>query len=187
MASADDTALTGMPGRYASALFELARDNGSLEAVEAQLAGFRQAIAESADLKRLVSSPVFSAQDQTRAISAVLESIGVGGFVANVLKIMAQNRRLFAAESMISAFNTLLSRHRGEVQAVVTSAEPLTGQQQDDLRASLKQTTGKDVSLDLRVDPSLLGGLVVRLGSRMVDTSLRTKLNNLRTAMKEVG
>jgi len=178
---------SGVAERYATALFELARDSNALDVVETDLKRFAGLIEESADLKRLVRSPVFSADDQRRAISAVLDKAELGGLVGNFIKVAAQNRRLFAVTDMISAFGRLLARHRGEVSAEVTSAEPLSETHLGELKAALKASLGKDVALETRVDSSLIGGLIVRVGSRMIDGSIKTKLNSLKLAMKEVG
>jgi F-type H+-transporting ATPase subunit delta len=174
-----------MVGRYATALFELAREANAVEAVQAELDRFDALVAESADLTRLVRSPVFSAEEQMRALSAVLERAGIGGLAANFLKLAASNRRLFAVRDMIKAFRALVAQHKGEATAEVTVAEALKDAHVNALRAALKSVTGKDVDLDVKVDPAILGGLVVKLGSRMIDSSLRTKLNAIRHAMKE--
>ena len=174
-----------MAGRYATALFDLALEANAIEPVKADLDRFDALVAESADLARLVRSPVFSAEEQLQALAAVLERAGIGGLAANFLKLATSNRRLFAVRDMIRAFRELVARHRGEASAEVTVAEPLRDQHVEALRAALKAVTGKDVDLDVKVDPAILGGLVVKLGSRMVDSSLRTKLNALRHAMKE--
>jgi len=174
-----------MAGRYATALFELTLEANAVEAVQADLDRFDALVAESTDLTRLVRSPVFSAEEQLQALSAVLDRTGISGLAANFLKLAASNRRLFAVRDMISAFRTLVAQHKGEVTAEVTVAEPLKDQHVDALRAALKSVTGKDVDLDIKIDPAILGGLVVKLGSRMVDSSLRTKLNGIKHAMKE--
>ena len=180
--------VSGMAGRYAVALFELARDEKSIDAVKADLDSFDALIAGSPDLARLVRSPVFTAQEQGKALAAVLEAAGIGGLAANFLKVIAANRRLFAVREIVKAFRTLVARHRGEVTAEVTVAETLDAQHRDAITAALKAITGsKDVDLTVKVDPAIIGGLVVKLGSRMVDTSLRTKLNAIKHAMKEVG
>jgi F-type H+-transporting ATPase subunit delta len=185
---ADTTSLeSGVAGRYATALFELARDSGTLDKIEADLKRFTGLVEESADLKRLVRSPVFSADEQRRAISAVLDKAEIGGLVGNFIKVAAQNRRLFAVPDMITAFGRLLAANRGEVSAEVTSAEPLSTTHLGELEAALKASLGKDVSLKTHVDPALIGGLIVRVGSRMIDGSIKTKLNSLKLAMKEVG
>jgi len=174
-----------MAGRYATALFELALEANAVEVVQADLDRFDALVAESTDLTRLVRSPVFSAEEQLQALSAVLDRAGISGLAANFLKLAASNRRLFAVRDMISAFRTLVAQHKGEVTAEVTVAEPLKDQHVDALRAALKSVTGKDVDLDIKIDPAIIGGLVVKLGSRMVDSSLRTKLDGIRHAMKE--
>jgi F-type H+-transporting ATPase subunit delta len=177
--------LSGMAGRYATALFDLALDANAIAAVNGDLDRFDALVAESADLTRLVRSPVFSAEEQLQALSAVLERAGIGGLAANFLKLVAANRRLFAVRDMVKAFRELVARHKGEASAEVTVAEPLKDQHVEALRAALKVVTGKDVDLDVKIDPAVLGGLVVKLGSRMVDGSLRTKLNAIKHAMKE--
>jgi F-type H+-transporting ATPase subunit delta len=181
------TRTSGVAERYANALFELALDQNTLPAVEADLTNLAAIIDESADLKRLVRSPVFSASEQSRAIDAVLAKAGIGGVVANFVKVATANRRLFAVPEIITAFKRHAAKHRGEIAAEVTSAEPLSDKHVTDLKAALKASLGKDVALDTHVDPSLIGGLIVKVGSRMIDGSLRTKLNSLKLAMKEVG
>ena len=183
--AAEAPILSGMAGRYATALFELALEANAVEAVQADLDRFDALVAESADLNRLVRSPVFSAKEQLQALSAVLDRVGISGMTANFLKLVAANRRLFAVRDMIKAFRALVAEHKGEATAAVTVAEPLKNQHVDALRAALKSVTGKDVDLDIKIDPAILGGLVVKLGSRMVDSSLRTKLNGIKHAMKE--
>ena len=174
-----------MAGRYATALFELALEANAIEAVKDELDRFDALITESADLTRLVRSPVFSVDEQLQALSAVLERAGIRGLAANFLKLVVRNRRLFAVRDMIKAFRNLVAKHKGEATAEITVAETLKDQHVDALRAALKSVTGKDVDLDVKVDPAILGGLVVKLGSRMVDNSLRTKLNAIKHAMKE--
>ena len=174
-----------MAGRYATALFELALEANAVEAVKADLDRFDALVAESADLNRLVRSPVFSAEEQLQALSVVLDRVGISGLAANFFKLVAANRRLFAVHDMIKAFRALVAQHKGEATAAVTVAEPLKDAHVDALRAALKSVTGKDVDLDIKIDPAILGGLVVKVGSRMVDSSLRTKLNAIKHAMKE--
>jgi F-type H+-transporting ATPase subunit delta len=178
---------SGVAGRYATALFELALEQRALDQVAADLDRFNQALDASADLVRLVKSPVFSAEEQGRALDAVLASLKIEGLTRNFLLLAAKNRRLFAASDMIRAFRAMLARHRGETSATVTAAAKLTESQLTALKQALKAALGKEVMIEERVDPALLGGLVVKVGSRMVDTSLRTKLNSLKVAMKEVG
>ncbi|MEP0519488.1 MAG: F0F1 ATP synthase subunit delta [Hyphomicrobiales bacterium] len=181
------TALSGVAGRYATALFELGVEAKSLDQIEKDLGAFNKMLDSSDDLQRLVKSPVFSADDQLASLTKLFDKAKFSGPAANLIKIAAQNRRLFAVPNMISAFNQLLSQHRGEVAADVVSAQPLEDTQMDDLKKALKKSLGKDVALNVRVDPSILGGLIVKVGSKMIDTSLRTKLNSLKIALKEVG
>jgi len=176
-----------MAGRYATALFELARDAKQVDAVKADLDRFEALIAGSPDLARLVRSPVFSSEEQLRALSAVLDRADIKGIAANFLKLVTSNRRLFVVRDMIKAFAVFYAWHKGEVTAQVTVAEPLADRHLDVLRDALKSVTGRAVELRVVVDPAIIGGLVVKLGSRMVDASLRTKLNLMRHAMKEVG
>lgn len=183
MATTDQT-VSGVPGRYASALFELATEEKATEAVSHQLNTFQSAIDQSEDLARLVRSPVFSSEDQVGALGAVAGQIGITGTTLNFLKLAARNRRLSAVPDMIKAFATLLSLSKGEVAGEVTSAEPLSAAQLEDLKAALKSSLGRDVALSTRVDSSILGGLIVKVGSRMMDNSLKTKLQTLKIAMK---
>jgi len=185
--AAEDPSVSGVSGRYATALFELARDEKSIDAVKADLDKFDAMLNESADLKRLVRSPVFAADAQLRALSAVLDKAGISGVSAKFLKVLTANRRLFAVSDVIRAFRALVARFRGEASAEVTVAEPLSDKNLDSLKAALQAISGKDVTLNVKVDPSIIGGLVVKLGSRMVDSSLRTKLNSIKHAMKEAG
>lgn len=185
--AAEDPSVSGVSGRYATALFELARDEKSVDAVKADLDQFEAMLADSAELKRLVRSPVFSAGVQLKALSAVLDKAGITGVAANFLKVLTTNRRLFAVDEVIRAFRTLVAKFRGEATADVTVAEQLNDRNLDALKVALKSVTGKDVALNVKVDPSIIGGLVVKLGSRMVDSSLRTKLNSIKHAMKEAG
>ena len=179
--------VSGVAERYASALFELAREDGALDSVAAELGSFAKLLEESADLRSLIRSPAFTSAEQSRAVAAVIDKAGINGLGANLIKAAADNRRLFAVPDMITAYRRLLSRERGEINATVTSAEPLSASQLTDLKAALKDAMGKDVLLDQTVDASLIGGLIVQVGSRMVDTSLRTKLNSMKYAMKEAG
>jgi F-type H+-transporting ATPase subunit delta len=175
-----------MTGRYARALFELALDGKSVDAVKTDLEKFDALISESADLHRLVRSPVFGAEEQGRALSAVLENVGIGGLAGNFLKLIAANRRLFAVRDMIRDFRKLVARWKGEVTAEVTVAEKLSDARLEELKNTLKSITGeKAVDLNIKIDPAIIGGLMVKLGSRMVDSSLRTKLNAMKHAMKE--
>ena len=181
----EQSIVSGMAGRYATALFELALEGNAIDAVKADLERFDALVAECADLERLVRSPVFSAEEQTKALSAVLDKAGIGGLAAQFLLVVTANRRLFAARDMARGFRKLVAQHKGEVTAEVTVAEPLKDEHLAALKSALKTASGKDVDLDIKVDPAIIGGLIVKLGSRMVDTSLRTKLNAIKHAMKE--
>jgi F-type H+-transporting ATPase subunit delta len=183
----EDATVSGMAGRYATALFELALEQNAIDRVRTDLDGFDALIAGNPDLLRVVRSPVFSSEEQEKAVVAVLARAGIGGLAANFIKLVAANRRLFAIRDMVRGFRALVARHRGEVSAQVTVAEPLSDQRLKDLKDALNAVTGKDVALDVKVDPTIIGGLIVKLASRMVDTSLRTKLNAIKHAMKEVG
>jgi F-type H+-transporting ATPase subunit delta len=176
-----------MPGRYATALFELAEAGQAFDEVERDLAQFGEMMDSSEDLARMIRSPVFSADEQERAVAAVLDKAGIGGLTGNFIKLVARNRRLFAIRDMIRSYRALLAEHRGEVTAEVTSAETLSDAQLGALKDELRISIGRDVQIETRIDASLLGGLVVKVGSRMVDSSLRTKLQSLKIAMKEVG
>jgi len=176
-----------MPGRYATALFELAQSDGQFDAVAEDLRRFSALMEESNELRRLVRSPVFTPDEQSRAIGAVLSAAGITGLTANFISLVARNRRLFAISDMIAGYRKLLAAHRGEETAEVTSAEPLSDEQVTRIKETLKTGSGRDIMLETKVDPDIIGGLIVKIGSRMIDNSLRTKLQNLRIAMKEVG
>ncbi|HEX3502011.1 MAG TPA: F0F1 ATP synthase subunit delta [Xanthobacteraceae bacterium] len=177
--------VSGMAGRYATALFDLAKEVNAIDAVQADLARFDALVVESADLLRLVRSLAFSTDEQLKALTAVLDRAGIGGLAGNFLKLVTTNRRLFAVRDMIKAFGELVAQHKGEATAQVTVAEQLKDEHVQSLRSALKAVSGKNVSLDIKVDPAIIGGLIVKLGSRMVDSSLRTKLNAIKHAMKE--
>lgn len=177
--------LSTVAERYAGALFELARADGAIEAVESGLGKFLELVRESADLRRLVLSPVFSSAEQQAGLSALFGKAGIEGVVRDFLLVLARNRRLFAIESVVKSFKKLAARERGEVEAEVVSAVPLTDEQQQILVDTLRHSLAKTPRLTVLVDPKLLGGLVVKVGSQMIDTSLRTKLKNLELAMKE--
>lgn len=182
-----DQTVSGVPGRYATALFELAREDQTVDQVGADLANFQALLDESEDLGRLVRSPVFSAEDQVSALQAICEKAGIKSLALNFIKLAAQNRRLFVLSDMIKAYRTLVAQSKGEISAEVTSAETLSSKHLDDLKAAIKASVGRDVHLSTRVDSSILGGLIVKVGSRMVDNSLKTKLQNLKIAMKGTG
>lgn len=182
------TSLTsGVAGRYATALFEIARDDEVLEKVEADVLALDAAVADSADLRQLLNSPIYSRDEQGRAIGALAEKMGLGREVASTLGLMAQNRRLFVLPGMIAQLKALIADHRGEVTAEVTAARPLSDAQTSALVETLRKQIGKDVALDVTIDESLIGGLVVKVGSRMLDTSIRSRLASLQNVMKEVG
>jgi len=183
-----ETIATGMAGRYASALFALAQDTHQTDQVADALTAFDRLIAESPDLARLVKSPVFSASDQLKALNALMGQAGIVGITANFIRLVAVKRRLFAIRQMIADYLKLNDAAKGVARAEVTSAGPLSDAHVAALKDALISATGdKDVDVTVKVDPAILGGLIVKLGSRMVDGSLRTKLNAIRTRMKEVG
>jgi F-type H+-transporting ATPase subunit delta len=173
-----------LSGRYAVALFDLARDGKSLDTVAESLAGLKAAIAESTDFKGLIYSPVLSREAMAKAIAAVAASMGLDRLTTNFLGVLAQNRRLAQLPAVIRAYETLLSNHKGEARAEVTSAHPLSKTQITALARSLKARVGRDVAVDAKVDSTILGGLVVKIGSQMIDSSIRTRLNTLAQAMK---
>jgi F-type H+-transporting ATPase subunit delta len=183
----EETIISGMAGRYANALFELALEQKSIDAVKSDLERFGALVASSPDLTRLVRSPVFTAEEQAKALSAVLSKAEIGGLAAKFLLLVASNRRLFAVHDMVRAYRALVAKHKGEVTAEVTVAETLNDKYLEALKSALKGVTGKDVDLNVKIDPKIIGGLIVKVGSRMVDTSLRTKLNSIKHAMKEVS
>ena len=184
--TAQTQSVTGMPGRYATALFELAGETNAVDQVESDFDGFDRMLDASPELWRLVRSPVYSADEQVRALGAVLEAAGASTLTSNFLKLTARNRRLFAIRDMIGAFRKLVAVARGEIAAEVTSAHELSPGQVQALKAELK-AEARDVKLTQRVDPAILGGLIVKVGSRMIDNSLRTKLQLLKAAMKGTG
>jgi F-type H+-transporting ATPase subunit delta len=182
----EDPIISGMAGRYATALFELALDNKAVDIVKKDLDQFDVLVADNADLTRLVRSPVFGVDEQLKALSAILDKVGITGLAANFLRVITTNRRLFAVRDMIRAYRALVARHKGEVTAQVTVAEKLSDSNLDALKNALKSVTrGKDIDLDVKIEPAIIGGLTVKVGSRMVDSSLRTKLNSIKFAMKE--
>jgi F-type H+-transporting ATPase subunit delta len=184
---ASDQSLTGVAERYASALFELAKEQGQQMPVEQDLIKFQGLMDQSEDLRHLVTSPVFTAEAQGKAIAAIAAKAGISGLTSNFLKVLAANRRLFATADIVKAFRAIAARARGEVSAEVASAQPLTDAHMQALKDQLRGTVGKDVSITAKVDPNLLGGLIVKVGSKMFDSSLRTKLDTLKIAMKGTG
>lgn len=184
-AQTEDRIVGGVAGRYATALIELAREASAVDQVGIELDQLGTLIRESDDLRRLVRSPVLGADEQLSAISAILDRIGLAGLTVNFVKLVTHNRRLFALPDMITAYRALVAREKGEVTAEVTVAEALADRHVAALKDALRSATGKDVELNVHVNPAILGGLIVKLGSRMIDTSLKTKLQSLRHAMKE--
>jgi F-type H+-transporting ATPase subunit delta len=184
---AETTIVSGIAGRYATALFDLAKESNQLDNVQRDMDTVAAMLNESADLARLVRSPVVAREDQAKAMAAVLERAGIGDLVRKFVGVVAENRRLFALLDMIKVYGQLMAQHRGEVVADVTAAKSLNDAQMSALKASLAEGLGRDVAVNVHVDDSLIGGLVVQVGSRMIDTSLRTKLENLKYAMKGVG
>ena len=190
MAEVDDSNITtsGVAERYAQALFFLAQEQNVTDAVADALGNFGGLISQNPDLQRFIASPVFSAEDQIKAISAILSHTGFDGITANFIKLVATKRRLFVLPQMIRAFLALNDKAKGVTKAQVTVAEPLSSDHSAALEEALRQVSGgQTVKVNVNVDPSIIGGIVVKLGSRMVDASLKTKLNSLRTRMKEVG
>lgn len=184
--SQTETVVSGVAGRYATALFDLARDSRALDAVGGDLDRFDALLSESADLQRLVRSPVFTAEEQARAIGAVLDRAGIGGLAGNFIRLVASNRRLFALPDMIRAFRALVADAMGIVRVEVRLAEPPSDRILGEIKTALRDVARAEVDVDVKVDPGLIGGLVVRMGSRMFDASVRSKLNAIRLAMKEV-
>lgn len=177
--------VSGVAGRYAVALFELAADGNALDQVAADLKALADLLEKSTDFRRLVTSPALGRDDQAKGLFAVLDGSGIAPLTRNFLGVIANNGRLSLLGDMIAAYSQLLAHHRGEVTAEVTSATPLSEAQMATLKAKLKAIAGRDVTLQAHTDSSILGGLAVKLGSRMIDSTLKTKLNNLQTAMKE--
>lgn len=183
--SGEDTNVAGMPGRYAIALFELADESGALDAVAGDLDSLAKLIAESADFALVIKSPSFSREEQGRAMEALMTRLNAHALTRNFVGLLAQKRRLFALPDMIRGYRQLLAKKRGEMTADVTAAHPLSSAQRDALSDILRVTFKRDVKLNLTVDERLLGGLIVKVGSRMIDSSLATKLDRLKLAMRE--
>jgi F-type H+-transporting ATPase subunit delta len=173
-----------LAGRYATALFELARDEKQLEAVGASLATLRQTLSDSEDFRQMTQSPLISREQATTGIAATAEAMRLDPITSKFLGVLAHNRRLSQLPQIVRAFNMLAANHRGETTAEVTSAHPLNDDQVSALKNNLKSRLGRDIAVDLTVDPTILGGLVVKVGSQMIDGSIRTKLNTLAHAMK---
>jgi F-type H+-transporting ATPase subunit delta len=182
--SAEPIDASGLAGRYATALFDLADESNVFDQVKTDLASLQAMLAESADLARVLISPVIGRDEQAKAIDAVMDRAGFGDLTRRFVNAVAANRRLFALPAMMRIFNALLARQRGEMTAEVTSAQPLGATQKTALEEALCKSVGGSVTVQARVDPEILGGLIVKLGSRMVDSSLRTKLQKLQLALK---
>ena len=178
---------SGVAGRYANALFDLASENNDVAATADGLSAFEAMITESGDLRSLLNSPITAKAAQLEAVSALATKAGIAGLALNFVKLMAANRRLPALSSAIMSFQALVAKSRGEAVAEVRSAEKLSAAQLMELKAALKAKLGQTVTLNTMVDPSLLGGLIVKVGSRMLDNSLATKLQNLKVSMKGTG
>lgn len=177
----------GIAARYAQALFELAKEDGGLKALEADADALGQALKDSADLSAMIASPVIGRTEQAGAIVAVAEKMGLSSLMTNTLALMAAKRRLFVLPQLVADLQRRIAEEKGEVTADVTSAVALSAAQAKKLIASLKASSGKDVKLNATVDESLIGGLIVKLGSTMIDTSIKARLSALQNAMKEVG
>lgn len=182
--SSEATGTSGLAGRYATALFELAEEQNTIDEVAGDLTRIQDMVDQSEDLRRMMLSPVISRGDQAGAMDAVLAHAGISGLTRRFVGVVTTNRRLFALQDMIAAWRAQLSRHRGEVTAEVISAGALSPAQLDAVTDALKRVLGGKVAVDAQVDPTLIGGMVVRVGSRMVDFSLRTKIEKLQLAMK---
>ncbi|MET4700824.1 F-type H+-transporting ATPase subunit delta [Constrictibacter sp. MBR-5] len=176
--------VSGIAERYANALFDLADERKALDEVAEDLRSLKRMLDDSADLRKLVRSPVVKSEDQARAIEAVADRAGLSQLTRNFIGVVAKNRRLFAIEGMIAGYLQILARRRGEITAEVTAAKPLSDAQMAALQDSLRQVVAGKVSVDLTVDPSLLGGLVVKVGSRLFDSSIRTKLQRMQQAIR---
>lgn len=184
----DASSLTsGVAGRYATALFEIANEASTLAAVEADLSALEAALAESADLRDLISSPIYTREQQAAVMADISKTMEIGSEVANTVALMATKRRLFVLPEVIAGVKALAADARGEISADVTAATTLTEAQQESLAKALSKSAGKDVTINMAVDESLIGGLIVKMGSKMIDTSVASKLANLQNAMKEVG
>jgi len=178
---------TGIAARYATAIFELAKEDNTLAALEADVDSLDASLEGSADFRALISSPVYSREQQATAVTAIAKAAGLSQIVANLLALMAGNRRLFVLPQLVRELRARIAAEKGEITAEVTAAKALTKAQEDKLAKTLKARVGKDVKISMAVDESLIGGLVVKVGSRMIDTSIRSKLAALQNSMKEVG
>jgi len=185
--ASETTGVSGLAERYAAALFDIADERRMLDEVASDLRQLRTMLAASADLSRLVRSPIITRGEQGKAISALATHAGFSPLVRDFLAVVAKNRRLFAVPSMIAAYLERLADRRGEVTAEITAAQPLSETQLAALSEQLRRSVGRRVSVDAKIDPGLIGGMVVKVGSRMVDGSLKSKLQRLQLAMKGIG
>jgi len=178
---------SGIAERYATAIFEIAKESKSLPKLESNIDDLRAALADSADLREVIASPVLARADQARVMDAIAKKMKLEPAMANGLAVMAGKRRLFVLPQLLQQLSAMIADDKGEMTADVTSAKALTKAQSDKLAKTLKARVGKDVKINATVDESLIGGLVVKVGSKMIDTSIRSRLNSLQNAMKEVG
>ncbi len=185
--ASDGTAASGLAARYSAALFDLATEGKTLDQTEHDLARLKEVLAQSPELRRFIRSPVLSREQQTAGMTGLLERVGASDLTQRFIRLVAQKRRLFALGDMIDAFLADTARRRGEVKASVTVAQPLSDQHASAMTATIKAALGDKVAIQVDVDPDLLGGMVVRVGSRMIDNSLRTKIDKLQLAMKAPG
>lgn len=185
--ASEGTGVSGLAARYAAALFELADEHRALDQVAGDLSGLKQLLTESADLRRMVRSPLLSRAEQGQAMAAILDRAGVSDLTKRFVGLVAQNRRLFALEGMIEGYLAELARQRGEMTAQVVAARPLSDVQVSAITDALRTTAGSQIAVNVTVDPALIGGMIVKVGSRMVDSSVRTKLDKLQLAMKGPG
>lgn len=178
---------SGVAGRYALAVFDLVKEANGVKALEADVAALESALNDSADFRAMISSPVYTREEQAAASAAIAKNMKLSGILANTLGLMASNRRLFVLPQLLATLRAMIAEEKGEMTAEVTSASELTAAQAKKLAATLKSSVGKDVKLNVSVDESLIGGLIVKVGSKMIDTSIRSKLASLQNSMKEVG
>lgn len=178
---------SGIAERYATAVFGIVKENNDLAKLEANLDDLSAALSESADLRDLISSPIYSRDAQQAAIMAIAKKMDLIPAMQNALGLMASKRRLFVVPQLVARLRGMIAEEKGEVTADVVSAKALTAAQSKKLAATLKEKVGREVKINATVDESLIGGLVVKVGSKMIDTSIRSKLNSLQNAMKEVG
>lgn len=178
---------SGIAARYAKAIFDLVKEAKTLPALEKDLDALAETLEGSAEFGDLISSPVYSREDQAKAVAAIAKKMKLSVLVINLLGLMAGKRRLFVLPALIASVKEMIADEKGEITAEITAAKSLTKAQSDKLVKALKASVGKDVKINVAVDESLIGGLIVQVGSRMIDTSIRSKLSNLQNSMKEVG